>query len=220
VWAATDDARHAAALRQQAGRLDALERPEVLDAAPAEVAAAVRARDAAVRFDRVVGRGVLGALADPAAWLADVAPLLTPDGALVLAEMDPRRAQRLADLVDWSDAPDLGARVQEAEAQLYADAAAEHPAERVRPLASAAGLTVASVRDLVVHGDQRIAAEAVERWFGTADLPGTYARALAAAIAPDELADVARRYRTRFANQVVPWRTAFEVVRLERSGGR
>ncbi len=220
VWAATDDPRHAAALRQQAGRLDALERPEVIDAAPAEVAAAVAAHDAAVRFDRVVGRGILGAVADPGAWLAGVAPLLTPEGALVLAETDPRRAQRLAALVDWSDAADLGDRVQAAEEQLYANAAAEHAAERLRPLAAAAGLSVASVRDLVVHGDQRIAAEAVERWFGTSEAPGRYAGALAAALTPDEVAEVARRYRTRFANQVVPWRTAFEVVRLERAAER
>ncbi|MFN2321625.1 MAG: AAA family ATPase [Trueperaceae bacterium] len=220
VWAATDDPRHAAALRQQAGRLDVLERPEVIDATPTEVAAAVAGRDAAVRFDRVVGRGVLGAVADPGAWLAGVTALLTPEGALVLAETDPRRAQRLAALVDWSDAGDLGERVQAAEEQLYANAAAENAAERLRPLAAAAGLSVASVRDLVVHGDQRIAAEAVERWFGTSEAPGRYAGALAAALTPDEVTEVARRYRTRFANQVVPWRTAFEVVRLERSGAR
>jgi putative ATPase len=217
VWAATDDPKHAAALRQQAGRLDALERPEVLDAAPAGVAAAVAARDAAVRFDRIVGRAVLGALAEPDAWLAGLAPLLTPDGALVLAEIDPRRAQRLSALVDWSDAADLGARVHRAEERLYADASVVAVAERVRPAAAAAGLAVASVRDLVVHGDQRIAAEAVERWFGTAEAPGRYAAALAETLAPDEVREVARRYRTRFANQVVPWRTAFEVVRLERA---
>ena len=216
VWAATDDPRHAAALRQQAGRLDALERPEVIDAAPADVPTAVAARDATVRFDRVIGRGVLAAVADPGAWLGGLAPLLTPDGALVVAEPDPRRAQRLAALVDWSDAADLGARVQAAEAQLYTNAAIENAAERLRPLAAAAGLSVASVRDLVVHGDQRIAAEAVERWFGTTEAPGRYAGALAEALAPDEVREVARRYRSRFANQVVPWRTAFEVVRLER----
>ena len=172
VWAATDDPRHAAALRQQAGRLDALERPEVVDAAPDVVAAAVAARDGAIRFDRVVGRGVLGALADPRAWLADVAALLTHDGALVLAESDPRRAQRLAALVDWSDAADLGARVRDAEDRLYADPAVVGTAARVGSLAAAAGLSIASVRDLVVHGDQRIAAEGVERWFGTREAPG------------------------------------------------
>ena len=76
------------------------------------------------------------------------------------------------------------------------------------------------MRDLVVQGDQRIAAEAVERWFGGAEAPGGYAAALAEALDDDEIADVARRYRTRFANQGVPWRTAFEVVRLERTPGR
>jgi putative ATPase len=112
VWAATSDATHAAALRQQALRLDELLRPVVVDAEPAAVAAAVGARDPGIRFDRVLGRGVLGELDDPAGWLGGVARLLTPAGAVVLGETDPSRAQRLAALVDWSDALTLGERVR------------------------------------------------------------------------------------------------------------
>jgi hypothetical protein len=89
-----------------------------------DVAAAVEALDRALRFDRVFGRGALAEVDDPAAWLAAVAALLTPDGAVLLTENDPARAQRLSPLVDWSDAEELGARVRQAEATLYADAAA------------------------------------------------------------------------------------------------
>jgi putative ATPase len=223
VWAATDDPRHAAALRQQAGRLDALTRPVVLDAAPDAVVGGVAAQDTAVRFDRIVGRGVFGAVADPGAWLAGVASLLTPSGAIVVAEADRRRAQRLAELVDWSDAAALGARVRAAEATLYAgEGDGDTRQDTWHAYAQDANLTVATVRDVVVQGDQRIAAEAVDRWFGTPEAPGAYAHALldAGALDPEEVADVARRYRTRFANQVVPWRSAFEVVRLERAPGR
>jgi putative ATPase len=217
VWAATAEATHAAALRQQAARLDELERPVVLEAGVGAVAAAVTARDPAVRFDRVLGRGALADAADPEALLAALAGLLTPDGAILLAETDAARAQRLATLVDWSDAEALGARVRACEETLYAGARAWDEA-RWAALADAAGLALASHLDVVVHGDQRLPAEAVARWFGEPEAPGAYARALANELDAQAVDEVARRYRTRFAGQVVPWRTVVAVARLERRG--
>jgi putative ATPase len=219
IWAATDDPTHAAALRQQAARLDELERPVVLEADVGSVAGAVTARDPTVRFDRVLGRGALAgaadAAADAAALLAGLAELLTADGAILLAETDAARAQRLAALVDWSAAEALGTRVRACEETLYAGARAwDEP--HWATLADAAGLTLATHVDVVVHGDQRISAEAVTRWFGAPDAPGAYARALAAELGPTEVEEVARRYRSRFAGQVVPWRTVVSVARLER----
>jgi len=193
----------------------------VLEAAVDAVAGAVTARDPDVRFDRVLGRGALAAVADPQAWLAGLAGLLTADGAVLLAEPDAARAQRLAALVDWSDAEALGARVRACEEALYAGAHAWDEA-RWAALADAAGLTLAAQLDVVVHGDQRLPAEAVARWFGDAGAPGAqgaYARALAAQLEPAEVEEAARRYRARFAGQVVPWRTVVSVARLERSSG-
>ena len=218
VWAATDDPRHAAALRQQAARLHELERPVVLEAGIDTVAGAVTARDPAVRFDRVLGRGALAAAADAHAWLAGLAGLLTADGAILLAEPDAARAQRLAALVDWSDAEALGARVRACEETLYAGARAWDEA-RWGALADAAGLTLATQLDVVVHGDQRLPADAVARWFGDAEAPGAYARALAGELDAQEVDEVARRYRGRFAGQVVPWRTVVSIARLERPSG-
>jgi putative ATPase len=217
VWAATADPTHVAALRQQASRLAELERPVVIEAGVRDLAGAVAALDPALRFDRVFGRGALAEVSDPGAWLAEIAALLTPDGAVLLAETDAARAQRLAPLVDWSDAEALGARVRQAEATLYADVAAWDEA-RWGGLAAAAGVTLASTEDVVIHGDQRLTPEAVARWFGEPEAPGAYARALAAALSPDEIDEVARRYRLRFAGQVVPWRTVVAVGRLARRG--
>jgi len=214
VWAATADATHAAALRQQALRLDELLRPVVIDTEPARVAATIATRDPGIRFDRVLGRGALAELDDPAGWLAALARLLTPAGAVVLAESDASRAQRLAALVDWSDAVALGERVRAAEEALYAGAA-RWDETSWRDLAAAAGLRLAAARDVVVHGDQRLGPDAVARWFGTPDEPGAYARTLATSLEPDEVAEVAHRYRLRFAGQVVPWRTVVAVARLE-----
>jgi putative ATPase len=189
----------------------------VVESEVGAVAAAVATLDEALRFDRVFGRGALAEVDDPAAWLTTMSGLLTPDGAVLLAETDPARAQRLAPLVDWSDAEELGARVRRAEATLYADAAAWDEG-RWRKLAVAAGMTLASTQDVVIHGDQRIAPEAVARWFGRPEAPGSYAHALGAELAPDEIDEVARRYRTHFAGQVVPWRTVVAVGRFVRSG--
>ncbi len=216
VWAVTGDVKHADALRQQATRLDDLERPVVLEAPIAGVAAAVATRDASLRFDRVLARGALSDVPDASTWLEGLAGLLTPAGALVLAEVDAARAQRLSALVDWRDAGALAERVRQAEATLYADAAPWDEA-RWQGLARAAGWIVTASRDVVVHGDQRLSADAVTHWFGTAPDPGRYARALATVLDADELADVERRYRTRFTGQVVPWRTVVGVARLERA---
>jgi putative ATPase len=217
VWAATADPKHAAALRQQASRLDELQRPVVVETAVADVAAAVGALDPALRFDRVFGRSALAEVDDPVGWLAEIAALLARDGALLLAETDSARAQRLSSLVDWSDAEELGARVRRAEATLYAGAATWDEG-RWRAMGVAAGMTLASTEDVVVHGDQRLSPEAVARWFGRAEGPGTYAQALGAELAPGEVDEVAIRYRRRFAGQVVPWRTVVVVARFVRSG--
>ncbi|MDA0700477.1 MAG: hypothetical protein O3A02_04655, partial [bacterium] len=162
-------------------------------------------------------RGALAGVADPGGWLAGIARLLTPDGEVVVAETDASRAQRLADLVDWSDAAKLGARVRAAEDALYEDAV-RWDDDAWQGWATAAGLTLTATRDVLIHGDQRLSPEAVERWFGTPEAPGAYARALGAALEPDEVTDVAHRYRVRFAGQVVPWRTVVAIGRLSRGG--
>jgi len=219
VWAATGDAAHARALQRQAEALDVLARPVVLDAPVSDVAAAVRRADAdgaggeRVRFDAILGRGALAETDDAAAWLASLTDLLLPRGSVVLAETDTARAQRLSALVDWEDAPELGARVRACEDALYA-AAAPWTRERWIGLAHGAGLALAAHRDVVVHGEQHVAAESIERWFGAAEAPGSYARALANGLDDDEIRDVERRYRARFAGQVVPWRSVVALARF------
>ncbi|MFO7546215.1 MAG: AAA family ATPase [Trueperaceae bacterium] len=215
VWAVTDDDEHARALRQQAEQLDALTRPIVVVAPVAEVTSAVRSAGQDLRFDRVLGRGALTDLLAPAAWLKTVAGLLLPGGEVVLAETDAARAQRLSALIDWSDAPSLGERVAASESSLYAGASA-WTEEHWQDLARVSGLTLATHRDVVVHGEQHVAPASIERWFGSQDARGPYAEALSATLRDDEVREVERRFRTRFAGQVVPWRTVVALARLTR----
>jgi putative ATPase len=213
VWAVAQEEAHALALRQGAERLDELRRPVVLEADVADVPAAVAAAAREpVRFDRIVGRDALGGVADEAAWLRALAAWLTPEGRVLLAEVDASRSQRLSALVDWTGDEELGRTVAEAEETLYARPDAWTPA-RLLALADGAGLAIATHHDVIVQADQRIAARAVDRWFGTDDAPGAYATALAGRLERDRIAEVARRYRTRFADQVVPWRTVVSILR-------
>ncbi len=216
VWAAVQESAHATTLREGAARLDELARPVVLESAPEGVPAALAAGShEPIRFDRVFARDVLQHIAEPTAWLRAIASWLTHDGSVFLAEVDASRAQRLSTLVDWSGREALGTAVAEAEATLYGEAPA-WTAARLVALAHDAGLADASHHEVVVRADQRISARAVERWFGTAETPGPYAAALAKRLEGAELAEVERRYRTRFADHVVPWRT---VVTIVRAGG-
>jgi putative ATPase len=216
VWAVVQDQTHALALRQAAERLDELQRPVVLEAAVADVPAALRAASSeALRFDRVLGRSALAALSDPAAWLRELGGWLTPGGSVLLAEVDASRAQRLAALVDWGGEEATARAVADAEASLYGQQDS-WTRERMLALAAAAGLVSASHHEVIVAADQRIAARAVERWFGTRESPGPYAVALASSLGPVVVEEVARRYRARFADRVVPWRTVVGILQAHR----
>ncbi len=220
VVAATADVRHVDTLRQQAARLAELERPLVIEAPPASLVAALsgdeRTRD--LRFERLLGRSVLTSVADPAAWLAELTAVVSPGGALVLAENDVSRGQRLSGLVDWSGAEALAAQVRDAEANLYRDHGDTKAwtAERLRALASEAGWGDVHVREAALVADQRITVSALDRWFGSDEAPGPYRAALRSALGDEVSAAVARRYRAQLTERVVPWRSALVILRAAR----
>ncbi len=218
VWAMAADAQQVQVLRQQAMQLSELDRPVVLQAAPLDLDAALEATTAAERprFDRLIGRGVLGGMDDPASWLRSAATHLSGEGGLVLAETDASRSQRLSALIDWSDDEALGRAVADAEESLYRGETKAWTTERWREVAETSGLQLATLREVSVQGDQRVAPEAVGRWFGDEGQPGPYATALLARLEPAQVAEVERRYRRRLAGQVVGWRTTMVVARLDR----
>jgi putative ATPase len=216
VVAVTADLRDAEALRQQAARLPELERPLVVEAAPVAVASALRgcASTHELRFDRVLGRSLLTHLPDAGGWLADLAKLLAPAGQMILAESDTSRGQRLSELVDWSGAEALAARVRAAEAALYrAPTGSPWTPERLRSLAQQADLPEVHVREAVVVADQRITAAALERWLGSEGAPGPYRAALLSELGPEQTAAVARRYVSQLRERVVPWRSTVVTLR-------
>ncbi|GIX48222.1 MAG: ATPase AAA [Candidatus Tectimicrobiota bacterium] len=217
VWALTGDARAAQALEEQAARLPALERPTVLVGELMQLPALLRAHGAAeVRFDAAVGRNVLTRCPDRAGALRQVHACLRRGGRLVLAEVIPRRGQRLSALVDTGELdPALRQRLLAAEAALYQDAEdvlVNWDVAELEAALQAAGFRCLQPPLCEVQEEERcLTAAHLDRWFGR-DTPGTYASRLRRWLTADELACVEACFRRQLLEQVVPWRTTFAVV--------
>lgn len=220
VWALAADPRTAEALRQQAQNLDTLTRPLVLHGRPAELAALVAAADQGpVRFNAIIGRNVLTQVEAKAALLRGLKPFLAPDGRLVLAEVVPRYAQRLTELVDLGDLPaDLRQRVLSAEAAIYddpADPMTNWEAGDVEAALAEAGYQGISLTEETQLTEIRLDREQLGRWFGWDGRSGrpTFAQRLLAQLTPEELAEVQRQFEQQLLQQVVQWRSRIAYFR-------
>jgi putative ATPase len=218
VWAIASG-RDADARKQGAARLDALTRPVVLEpevvaeeTADREPAHVLLARHAPpeLRFDAILGRGVLTTGGMTAPDVAALAGWLGEGSRVVLGEADPSRSQRLSDLVDLSDDPLLRDAVAAAEAALYREGTAAP--DRLRAVLEGAGLATVTVRDVHVEGEQRITPAGLDRWFGVAGASGPFARALIEVSDVGVAAEIERRYRSRLAHTTVPWRSVMTVA--------
>ncbi|MFQ5611434.1 MAG: AAA family ATPase [Anaerolineae bacterium] len=216
VWALTSEARAAEALRQQAQNLDALARPVILQGDLADLAGLIAAQgQGEVRFNAILGRNVLTRLDAPrkAAALQVIKAHLAEGGRLVLAEIIPRSAQRLAELVDLSELPDdLRQRIAEAEAAIYnnpADPMVNWGVADVQAALEQAGFHPVNLTEATQVAEVRLGIEQLARWFAAAseaDRP-TFAQHLLQRITPDELAAVQRLFEGQLLQQMVEWKS-------------
>jgi putative ATPase len=228
VWAMVDDRVQAGALRQMAERLPELQRPVVVVGAAAALASVLEAAAAdhdagSIRFDVVLGRGLLSDLFDPPGFFAALRGWMAPGATLAFAEPHHRRAQRLHALVDWSGAKRLGARVAEAEEALYQRA--DTPRLRWDPeealeAARNAGLVEVVAVPHELRTEQRLAGRALDAWFarGSETAP-TYADHLRAALDEQQMTDVEARYRRQLTDRTVPWASVLVVLRGKAPSG-
>ncbi|HOG48023.1 MAG TPA: AAA family ATPase, partial [Anaerolineae bacterium] len=219
VWALTGEAREAAALSQQAGHLDSLARPVVLQGELEALATLVAGQgQGEVRFDVAVGRNALGRRADWAAATQAVAAVLRPGGRLALAEVVPRHGQRLHRLLDLAPlGEDLAARLAAAEEAIYTSA--NDPLVRWDATDVAEALRAAGFREVRVEArqepsEQRISARHLARWFAA---PGrgarpSYAQRLAESLAPEEVAAVQRLFYAQLQDRTVPWESTIAYI--------
>lgn len=226
VWALAAAAAEADALREIAARLPPVERPIILQGALVELEALLALRgEADLRFDAIVGRGVVAAQYRAAAphaesralHLSELASLLAsrlrPAGVVSLAEPIPRHTQRLYTLVDWTgmDAG-LAAQVQAAEEAIYTasdDPLVNWAEDDLAAAFRAAGLAEVTVETAETVTEARITPALLDRWFtpAVAGRP-TYVQHLARRLTADELAAVEALYRRKLTGATVPWRSA------------
>jgi putative ATPase len=222
VWALVETRVQREAMEQLAARLPELQRPVVMVGVPAGIdgilQAAVAEHDAqGLRFDVVLGRGVLAGLLDPQSFFEALARWSAPGATVALAEPHPRRAQRLHSLVDWRGAVRLGKKVAAAEERIYEAGSAsrlrwepDHAIEAAR----AAGLEEASAVSHELDSEQRLAAATVEGWFrrGAEGSP-SYADHLRKLLSDEEVDAVEARYRRQLVDRTLPWRSVLVIVR-------
>jgi len=220
VWSLTHDARSAEAVRQQAARLPALQRPRLLVGGVGELPALLKAcGDGAVRFDAVVGRNVLSGQADKGGLCAVLHACLRDTGRLCLAEVVPRRAQRLSALVDLAPlGNELAARLRGAENAVYEaddDPLVNWDAADLEAVLRAAGFELRTPLCVETQDEERrITAETLARWFDVqaANRRPSYVQYLLTCLDADEVARVEACYRRQLGDQIVRWRTAWTYV--------
>jgi putative ATPase len=212
VWALAADETAAGALRQQAGNLDSLVRPVILDgellSLPELIAAEAQGE---VRFDAIVGRNALTLQPDKAAAARVIASLLAQRGRLSLAEVVPHQAQRLYRLVDLSELDeDLRQRVIAAEEAIYADPhdpMVNWDTPDLEGAFQAAGLSELQLRAETQSAQQHISPDHLARWFANARDGErlSYAQHLGRDLSAEELAQVRALFERQLRNQTVTW---------------
>jgi putative ATPase len=216
VWALTPDPAAGEALRQQAERLPAVERPVVLVGALTDLPALLAMRGAQeVRFDAVVGRNALTKCTDKTAALAQMHACLRPGGRLSLAEVVPRHAQRLSGLVDLTALDsDLVARLRAAEEMMYqtpTDPLVNWDVPDLEAALRAVGFTLVSALQYDTQVEERrITAAHLERWLSmsTDDRQRpSYVSRLLTQLTAVELQQVEACLRRQLLDHIVPWQT-------------
>jgi putative ATPase len=219
TWALAQDREMGEGLRQQAERLPRLQRPVVLVGEIEELADLLALRgENDLRFDAVVGRNALGALADQAGALRRLAGWLQPGGRLSLAETVVGGSQRLHELVDTSSlAENLRRRLVEAEEAIYRqadDPLVNWQATDLGQALEAAGFEEVAVEDEVLEDERLISAAALDRWFSDSEAGErpSYGQHLGQRLTSSERAEVEALFRRQLSGQTVTWRTRIAYV--------
>jgi putative ATPase len=215
----------AEALRQQAGRLPAIERPTILhgdlDTLPALLQTpspisplpSDPLTSTPLSFDAILGRNALTRHPDKPAAAHLLASLLSESGHISLAETVPAYTQRLHKLVDLGALGDeLAQRVAGAEEAIYGqadDPLVNWDEASLMSAFEAAGLaTRVSIEQ--ERGEMQVTPALLARWFtpaGAAERP-SYIDRLRQRLDAAECAQVEAAFRQQLANRAVPWETS------------
>jgi putative ATPase len=208
VYALARTQRDAEALRQQAMRLNEVERPLVIEGKLQDLSTLFAAQ-LELRFDAMLGYNTLLDFPDKSAAFQLIRPWLASNGVISLAERIARHTQRLYQLVDLStlDAA-LCERVIQAEEAIYQDAGdplVNWDADDLVTWCEAAGFAVTSNIE-EESSEIQVTPGVLERWFtpSNTDRP-SYADRLAMQLNATEIARVRLLFEQQLLNQVVAW---------------
>ena len=207
VYSRVDTAQDLAALKEQAMLLPAIARPVIFQTPLSDLPQGLSQNAPGVKFDRIIGRSVFGAIAPTANVVNSMVAGLKATGQLVLAETVPRESQRLWPLLSAEKLPDdLQERWRQAEEALYTNTADPRFAWTGQDLAQrleAAGLAV-TWSQAVVQTELLISSKLCDRWFDTTK-PDSYCSRLSQALAPQDLTTIETALRRQVQNQTINW---------------
>ncbi len=213
VWSLCHDKTSAVALREMATHLTELDRPHVLEGDVAKLPSLLVDENDGVRFDVAVGRNALGSSSGHQ-QLPAVFEVMAEGGQLSLAEVFPRRAQRLCDLVRLDELEaDLRDRVLRAEEEIYEDGSNPRVSWDVEDLNNAlevAGFASVEHRVERLVIPRRINLHHLGNWFSPGgDKHPTFAKLLRRHVEADELAQIKKLFELQLAHKDVNWSTTY-----------
>ena len=203
VWGLVESPEEAELLQAQARQLPELERPRL-------VVQGYWPEGSATRFDRVIGRNPLNRL-DNLDSLRLVRRVLLPDGRLYLAQVMPRRGQRLYEMLDWAGEAALCERVAAAEEGMWTDSAdplVNWDLPDLRAALQETGFTDIHTELDRMTQSRHISRPQLDKWFGAdpGALAGSYTQKLIRHGLPlADAAALAVLARRQLTDQIVPW---------------
>lgn len=209
VWGICRDEPARETLEYMARQVDTLSRPQILRSDTLSFVEDLRgAAGEAVRFDRILGRNVLGAETNKVEIVREAARVLSSDGAIVLGETVYTKGQRPTEL---SQMPlGLQKELREAESQLFeseTDPMMSWDRESLHADLINAGFSVKSYEE-VFRGVRRFSETDIEHWFrrsksGERTSLGDCLRKMH----PDSFGDIRKRLSSFFQGRDFEWRT-------------
>jgi putative ATPase len=220
VYACVRTETEATALTQQSQSLPELSRPVVLRSRLLDLPQVLTDTANGVQFDRLMGRNVLTSETDPQAAIHCLAQVcqalhLTPATKLMLAELIPRQAQRLYQLLkpEW-----IGA-------QLYQKLTAAEEGIYAQPLEDKLKWDIADLEHWLheagfqgtIQLEQMpttllITPALINRWFTPDNTPFAYATYLSQVLKPQEIHLIRDRFTEFLCHQSVSWHRAIAIV--------
>ena len=224
VWCLANDKAVAVTIQETATHLAVIERPVVVTGSIDDLEHLVRDRDAAVRFDAIVGRNAIGASDSKDGVVATLAFLAADAAWVSLVEAVPRHSQRLHELVDLSAlGGELGKRVVEAEEAIYGDprnALVNWEAEDLAESFKTAGFTSIQLQSESLHSNRRITQQQLGHWFNPGgDKSHTFAYHLQRQLSADEVHRVKNLFEAQLTDRSVSWSATHTYIKARNSTG-